>query len=158
MKAGRYRSPSQGSTREPLDLDYLGARGEAAVAQFFEIDWKPRVINESGWQKARATLHDLPGKIEVRASSRSNGGLIIRDWDKADASYVLVREVSEATIRIIGWMDGSTARNLARQNPSKYRKDFNNVGKEMTCIPGEDLYDVLELKMRLFGVPSYAVD
>lgn len=87
---------------ERLRVDVLGACGEIAVAKAVNKFWSPSVN----------TMHriaDVGTNIEVRATDRENGSLIIRGNDDEDRWYFLVTgEPPEMVVR--GYIRGADAR------------------------------------------------
>lgn len=95
--------------------EIVGACGEMAVAKVLDCYWSPSVN----------TFHaqtDLPRSMEVRATARPTGRLIIRNNDPDDRIYILV--VGEPpNLTVVGWILGAEAKkDQWQENPHGHRQ------------------------------------
>ena len=98
-----HQSQAGRSDEHRIWHETLGCMAEAAVAQHLGIAY-PGTVN---------TFHRKPdvGQFEVRATSRSNGCLIVRDNDPPERPYVLaVGDGRRPVIEVRGWLFGWEAR------------------------------------------------
>lgn len=113
-----------------IEEETVGACGEMALA---------KALGLGGFKPAVNTFHnvtDLPANIEVRATRRTNGRLIIRDNDPSDRWYFLV--VGEPPVmNIVGFILGKDAkRELWLTNPNGYRPAW--FVPQSALIPAEE--------------------
>ena len=100
----------------PLDLwglDVESAGAEAAVAKLLGKYW------ESVHPNPGLLCGDV-GNIQVRSTTRPDGRLIIRQQDKRDAPFVLVRG-SMPAYDVVGWIIGADAMRDEYRNPGDGR-------------------------------------
>jgi hypothetical protein len=97
-----------------MEEETIGACGEIAVGKFLGAFFVPGV----GDYHRRP---DCARDIEIRATHRQDGSLIVRDNDHPDRRYVLAL-VDGLTVRLAGWLHGKEARRLEwHTNPNAYR-------------------------------------
>jgi hypothetical protein len=80
--------------------DFIGAQGEISYARWSGQYWGGR---------NRSFKEPDVGLVQVRATHRLDGHLIIRPNDKKVERYVFV-VVSRGRCRIVGWMDSNAAK------------------------------------------------
>lgn len=123
------------------DEDLFGMQGEIACAKGLKI---PFTSNLNTFKGA-----DLPGSnIQVRATKYFTGRLIIKDNDKPEYRYLLVRG-DGVNFKLVGWCSGSTAKAVA--------VDEVHNGRTLHFVPTHELLDpellvvTHEFKIKLKG-------
>lgn len=93
-------------TKTPWENDIVGCIGEAAVSKFLGVYF--------GGNLCTFKRPDLPGKIQVRATTNEDGHLIYRPGESLEDLYVLVIvDRAESTQCMIwGWMQGKQAKEV----------------------------------------------
>jgi hypothetical protein len=92
-----------------LDLSFerhiLGAVGEYAVARATDCCWRPAVGRLD-------TLIGDVGQLQVKATARPGGHLIVRPHDPASFVYVLaiIKQACGLVVTLMGWVPGSEAK------------------------------------------------
>jgi hypothetical protein len=123
------------SDKERIKQELYGACGEMAVAKLLNKFWSPAVN----------TFHKIPDiepSIEVRTTDKEKGCLIIRDNDSPERDYFLVIAEPPTTMRVIGYISGSDARNDRWvKDPHSYRpawfvpqEALTEIGKTQLCL------------------------
>lgn len=99
---------------ERLQEETVGCCAELALGKLIDRYMIPEV----------GTFHNKPDclhDIEVRATARLDGRLIVRDNDALDRRYVFCT-VTGNTVTFVGWMYGHEAKKPAYENnPNNYR-------------------------------------
>ena len=98
---GKYGGPAGGVLA--LQYHQIGARGEIAVATFFNWAW-PTTVNTF-------SAPDLLDYIQVRTRSKHHYDLIIRSSDANDEIFIHATSEHDDTVRIHGWIHGLSAKN-----------------------------------------------
>ena len=104
---------------EPGDawaVDVVGALAECAVAKFLDRFWAAAVAVQ-GREEGDA------GPVQVRATTRRQGCLILHERDRADAEFVLAI-VDGATVTLAGWMRGGDGKRPEFWDATKPRPAF----------------------------------
>lgn len=112
-------------------IDIMGTLSEYAVSKAFRMHWNAAIVDTS--------LADLEGDVEkfqVRSTGYMNGHLIIYEYDKPEAPYILAI-VREPWVKLCGWMTLPEARHLVKPQPSKTHDCF--------WIPQHLLHDMNDL-------------
>lgn len=113
------------STR--MSQEIVGACGEIALGKA-SGSWFVPSVN---------TFHRVPdcfGDVEVRATDRPDGSLIVRDNDHDDRRYVLAI-VSAPEVSLVGWMRGGDCKRPEFiRNPNGYRESW--------FVPQSELLDM----------------
>jgi hypothetical protein len=85
-----------------ISQEIVGACGEMAVAKGLGKFWSPSV-------NTFHAIPDLAASIEVRATERLDGSLIVRDNDDDHRYYVLVVG-TPPTLNVVGYLSGADAK------------------------------------------------
>lgn len=91
------RRPGYGAPiahQEALDLDIMGAEGEAAVAKHFDIAWDGNGI--------KMKMPDV-GPYDVRTVSKRHYNLLLNDRDNDDRAFILVWN-DRPNYYLLGWL------------------------------------------------------
>lgn len=113
---GKGRPAYHGADDRPENnwqIDIMGVMGEMAVSKAFKKFWNPAATD--------GRLSGLEGDVEkfqVRSTGYSNGHLIMYEYDKSEAPYILAL-VREPWVKLVGWMDLAGAREIGDARPSK---------------------------------------
>lgn len=97
---GRQREPGR---TDVFERHCLGAVGEYAAAKALGVFWSL----DCG--ELDTNRGDLAGRIQVKATTRQNGSLIVRPNDPTDMPYLLAIVALELlpVVRVAGWARGS---------------------------------------------------
>lgn len=88
------------SVEDSLLFHIQGAAGELAAAKALDL-YAPLHVNEY-----RSGRSDLGYGIEVRYTPKETNSLFLKEWDKDDRVFILVRgKIPE--LNIVGWIKGS---------------------------------------------------
>lgn len=134
---GRARAEWSGRTpryngTDAKDIHYVGAHGEAAVAQQFDIVWDGAL----GDFRARDV-----GDFEVRTTRHSWGKLLIHGEDDPTAPFILAVYKDCQTIELIGWLWAAQG-----QRP-EYWADPTGGNRPAYFIPQRYLHDFASLPL-----------
>lgn len=113
-KGHNHASTYQRSFTKRLEEETVGAVGELAFAKYLGIAWDESVD----------TYHHVPdvGGVEVRATARDDGHLVVRNNDADDRIFVLVTG-NAPEVEIRGWIRGADAkRDEFLRDPHGYRQ------------------------------------
>jgi hypothetical protein len=94
-------------------IDIMGVMGEFAVSKAFQKFWNPAAT-----EARLADLEGDVGKFQVRSTGYSNGHLLMYEYDKSEAPYILAL-VREPWVKLVGWMDLEGAKLCGEARPSK---------------------------------------
>lgn len=111
------------------DLTYhaYGVIGEMAAAKVLGLTF-------TGSVDTFRNHPDLAG-VEVRLRSNPSWQLIVRDNDKDNAKYLLVRGVPPSAVEVVGWIMGRDAKNPA------WLRSYGNL-KPAYFVPDSELIPV----------------
>lgn len=118
----KARAPRYGATENGWTFHIEGALGELVVAKSLGRYWSPRigVLDYGG---------DV-GSLQIRATARPDGRLIVHPGDPDEATFVLVRG-EPPNMEIVGQIRGGDAK-----DPAFW---FANCREPAYFIPGETL-------------------
>jgi len=113
---GKGRPAYHGADDRPENnwqIDIMGVMGEMAVSKAFKKFWNPAATD--------GNLSELEGDVEkfqVRSTGYASGHLIMYEYDKPDAPYILAL-VREPWVKLVGWMNLDGAQKIGDARPSK---------------------------------------
>jgi hypothetical protein len=115
---------------ERIDQEVTGACGEMAVCKALGRFWTPSV-------NTFHAIADVSPAIEVRATTRLDGSLIVRDNDPSDRYYFLV--VGEPPeLEVVGYMLGAQAKHPTfMRDPHGHRQAYFVPQHLLTRIQGD---------------------
>jgi hypothetical protein len=102
-KESRKQGLKQSIKNYSVEIDYLGAWGEIAVAKALGIEFIPTV---NTFKAA-----DIGVNLQVRTTDWPNGHLLVKDRDNDDHIYILCRCPRFPKFEIVGWCFGREAKN-----------------------------------------------
>lgn len=129
----KNRENNHGISENLWETDILGCLGEMAVAKAFGFYW--------GGNLGTFKNPDLPGRVQVRATSKRDGRLIVRLDDHVEDAYVLTI-VNVPYCQIMGWLTGMEAKKEG------WLTDFGNPHREKCYGVPQSSLNTLET---LFG-------
>lgn len=94
-------------------IDIMGAMGEMAVAKAFKEFWNPAATDGN-----LAELEGDVGVLQVRSTGYLDGHLIMYEYDKPEAPYILAI-VREPWVKLVGWINLEAARTVGEARESK---------------------------------------
>lgn len=83
-------------------LDLLGSLAEQAVASALGLPWDGKFKPIAEWDVWRREGHDVSG-LEVKATKRFNGSLILHETSRPELPAVLAVVDSSSVVNLVGW-------------------------------------------------------
>jgi hypothetical protein len=121
-----------------------GALAELVVASWLGV--------ADQWIELVDEFRDVPGDVlpgvDVRYNSRSTGDLLLRDRDKPERLYVLVRPHRARSLELSGWIRGADGLHAI------WRTDLHNGRPPCYLIPATELRSMPLLAEHLDLVPA----
>jgi hypothetical protein len=89
-----------------------GALAEKAVAVALKLDWDGEFKRLDEWEEWRKHGGDVGGGLEVKATDRLAGSLLLQKHNESDNAFVLVLTLRSAypTMFLVGWKFGEEIR------------------------------------------------
>jgi hypothetical protein len=124
--------------------DMVGCLGEWVVSKVLRLPWDGMFLPSAAWQKWRRDGHDV-GPLEVKATDRASGHLLIPEFNSERSPYVFVvvtdRPTEQACV-VAGWCWGQDAKKVEYWKKGDYEHPYFEV-------PNRCLRPIEELGMEL---------
>ena len=129
-KGHNHASTYERTHLQRIEQEITGACGEMAVCKALGKFWTPSV-------NTFHTVADVVPAIEVRATRREDGCLIVRENDPSDRYYFLV--VGEPpVVQVVGYMLGAQAKHPTfMRDPNGHRASYFVPQNLLTRIQGD---------------------
>jgi hypothetical protein len=109
--------------------DMIGALGERVVAKALGMRWDGMYYDDAEWQRWRTEGHDV-GPLEVKATARQDGHLLIPKHNARNAVYVFVvvnKRPTRVPCEIRGWCVGRDVMLADRLKDGRYDRPYYEV-------------------------------